>query len=328
MRLRTLSLFVFVLICSNLFSGNYDSIYVKKFNKKFTIRCGISTKNISFSLTPNTKTDSLKANPIVYKPNIHSYFNIGASWKFLGASISFKIPKPDDNERLYGKTNYADLRFGLIKKRFASSIYIKQYEGFYIDKPATIFPYWQTGQPYPQRTDIIYSSFGIEGYYVFKWKKYSLNAAFRQGEKQLKRSGSFMLKGDFSYIGIEGDSSLIPYTQAKYYNDMRGLKGSGFISGVISGGYTYVFILGKNWFFSPFLFTGFGYQAKGFIINETFIKHKTLFAFMDLKLTGGFNGNRFFSTFVFDAENYFMTEKEISFQSTGAVFDINIGYRF
>jgi hypothetical protein len=316
----------FFIISFSLFSGNYDSLYVKKFKQKFTVRFGISTKNLSFTLSPLKKADTLNASPIIYRPNIYSYFNIGGSWKFLGGSISFKIPKPAEDVRIHGKTNYADFRFGLMKKRFASSVYIKQYQGFYIDKPVTVFPEWQVGQPYPQRSDIVYTSFGIEGYYVFKWKKYSLNAAFRQSEKQLKGAGSFMLKGDYSYIGIESDSTLIPYTQAQYYNEMRGLRSSGFISGVISGGYTYVFILGKNWFFSPFLFTGFGYQAKGFMIDDTFIKNKTLFAFTDFKLNGGFNGNRFFSTFVFDAENYFMNEKEISLQTTGAIFDINIGF--
>jgi len=328
MKIRTFFLIILTSLCSDLFSGNYDSTYVKKFTQKFTIRCGISTKNLSFTIVPNKKTDSVKASPIIYRPNIYSYFNIGGSWKFLGGSISLKIPKTDEDVRLHGKSNYADIKFGLIQKRFASSIYIKQYQGFYIDKPATIFPGWQTGQPYPQRADIVYTSYGIEGYYVFKWKKYSLNAAFRQSEKQLKQSGSFLLKGDFSYIGVQSDSTLIPYTQARYYNEMRGLKSTGFLSGVISGGYTYVFKIGKNLFFSPFLFTGFGYQSKGFVVDETFIKSKTLFAFTDFKLTGGFNGNRFFSTFVFDADNYYMNEKEINFQTTGATFDINIGFRF
>ncbi len=328
MQKRILLVFLLSFICDCLYSGSYDSLYVKKFPQKLTIRYGISTKNTSFSITPANKADTLDANSIVYRPNIHTFFNIGGSWKFLGGSLSFKIPKSEEEIRLYGKTNYTDFRFGLMKKKFASSFFYKQYQGFYIDDPSTIYPEREKGQGYPQRTDIIYTSFGIEGYYVFKWKKYSLNAAFRQSEKQMKGAGSFMLKGDFSYIGIEGDSTFIPYTQAKYYSEMKGLRGSGFFSGVISGGYTYVFIFGKHWFLTPFLFTGFGYQLKGFLVDQNYSKNNTLFAFTDFKLNGGFNGNRFFSTFAFDAENYFMNEKEISLQSTGNIFDINMGLRF
>ncbi|OIP03732.1 MAG: hypothetical protein AUJ97_03980 [Bacteroidetes bacterium CG2_30_32_10] len=328
MRIRILLVIFSTFIWVHSFSGNYDSTYVKRFTEKFTIKCGISTKNISFTLSPIAKSDSLKASSIIYRPNVYSYFNIGGSWKFLSGSISFKIPKGKDNVQLHGKTNYADFRLSLIKKRFAASAFLKTYQGFYINDPNKVFPEWQNGQPYPQRKDIYFNTIGLEGYYVFSWKKYSLNAAFRQGEKQLKHSGSFLLKGDLSYIGIGGDSSLIPYTQSVYYNEMKGLQSGDFLSGVISAGYTYVFTIGKQWFASPFLFSGIGYQKKALATNEQIINNKNFLSFLDFKMTGGYNGNNFFSTIILDAENYFMNEKEISFQTSGVTFDLNIGYRF
>jgi len=310
------------------YSGNYDSLYVRVFPYDFTLRCGISSKDVSIILTPVNKADTLHASPIIYKPNINSYFYVGGSWKFLGGSISFKIPKTDEDTRLRGSSEYFDFRFGLTKKRFATSVYLKQYQGFFIERPQTIYPQWQSGQAYPRRSDIIYSSIGLEGYYVFNWKKYSIRAALNQSDKQLKHSGSFMLKADYSYIGIQSDSALIPSTQADFYPEMKGLRSCGFLSGVISAGYAYVFTIGKNWFVSPFLFTGFGYQARGFYVDENFIKKNNLFAFTDFKLNGGFNGTRFFYTFNFDVENYFMNEKEIKLQTSGALFYLNIGFRF
>ncbi|NVO03127.1 MAG: DUF4421 family protein [Bacteroidetes bacterium] len=318
-------LVLFLIMTSRLFAEGFDSSYVKQFDHKLTLKGDLSSKTLSFSLMSAVPDSTSRT--VNYLPNVNSSFGFGFSYKFISISISFKIPKSDSLMIKRGSTKYTDIQMSIYKRKFFFNAGFKTYKGFYISNPQDIYQGWSDSLPNPHRADLEYDAIGLQACYLLNGKKYSLKSSFNYTEQQQKSASSFMLLGDLSYIGVKGDSCIIPPSQNSSYGNLKGLSKVEFLSFVVSAGFTYNFIIQKKIFINPMLFSGIGTQLRGFQADSSSITTTSMFGLLNFKLSTGYNGNRFYIGFVFDALNYLMNAKEINFSSKNTYYTLNLGVR-
>jgi hypothetical protein len=320
-----LIILVLFLLSTDSIASGFDSLYIKQFKHKFSIKANTSTRSLSFSIK-SAIPDSLNRT-ITYVPNVNSTFGLGISYKYSSFTISFKIPKSQIENDKFGKTTHTDIQLSFYRRKFYLSAFYKKYKGFYLSNPKDIYPNWNDSLAFPIRSDMQYDAIALQGGYVFNGKKYSLRSSTNYTEQQVKSASSFLMNGDLSVINIKGDSCIIPAPQNQYYGKLKGLTSTAFLSFVVSAGYTYNFVIKKRFFINPILFTGIGTQVRSFQADSGSVSAISLFALLNFKLSLGYNGDRFFTGIVYDGTSYFMDSKEVNFTTTNSIFTLNIGVR-
>ncbi|MEI7594996.1 MAG: DUF4421 family protein [Bacteroidota bacterium] len=323
--LLTCILFIILLSASAIPS---DSLFIGRYAKKYSLKLFVSSRNTSFSLRPNSPIDSIKSKVVYYIPNLGYSIGLAASYKFFVVSLSVKIPNSTKDESIYGSTSYQDFQIHLYQPKIGAATYYRRYKGFYIDKPQNIITHWNSGDALPQRPDIEMEDIGLNAFYVFNDKEYSLRAAYRQTEKQIKSASSFLIKADFNKVNITGDSSFLPSQVESYFGNMQGLKAMSFTSFGVMAGYTRTKVIKKNYYFTPSIFVGPGYNIKYFDTKISDYYNNTLSLKFNLRLGAGYNTSKNIFGFLFETDANLMPEKEIRFQSTFFTLNVFYGRRF
>jgi len=320
--------FIFLFLSITSYCQDYDTNYVQPYKHKLNIRTLLFTKSASFSIKSTSNIDSLNSKTVKYIPNVASLFGLGLSYKYFSMIFAFKLPISDAQLNKYGKTTYSDMQINIYKRKYLFSGYIRNYKGFYINKPKEIYPDLADTLPNPSRRDLNYYSMGMECYYFFNNSKYSLKSSFSNVERQLKSASSFLLKGDMSYSYIEGDSCIIPYTQNDKFGNLKGLNYFGFASIGITAGYTYNFVIKRNFYINPFLFTGIGVQIKEF--NADLGKSSSIAGYGNsgLRISAGYNGNRYYLGLILDLAGSSQNQEQIKFETSTFLLALKAGFRF
>jgi hypothetical protein len=82
---------------------------------------------------------------------------------------------------------------------------------------------------------------GIGAFYNFN-DRYSANAAFSQGERQLSSAGSFVIDSSVAFTQIAMPVSIVPQSQLAYYSDLDNYRGGDYWLWVARLGYGYNFL--------------------------------------------------------------------------------------
>lgn len=237
-------------------SSNIDTIYIKDMSHKLSIRILTVNKFASFDIKDND-LDSL----VSYSPNRSLNLGFGVNYKWFGLWLAFNFPFINNDDDLYGETKRFDAITSIFLRKLAIDFYLSSYRGFYIENPESYLPEWEEGMAYPQRSDISTIKIGGSCTYAFKYRKYSTKAAFIQTELQKKSAGSFLLGGYFSYFGISGDSSFVPYELREIYNPNLLFNDLSVYGGGLTFGYSHTFVLWKIFYISLTLVPGISIQG-------------------------------------------------------------------
>lgn len=236
--------------------SNIDTAYIKDLSHKLSIRILSVNKFTSFDIKDND-VDSL----VSYSPNRNLNLGFGVNYKWFGLWVAFKFPFINNDDEKYGETKRFDAITSIFLRKLAIDFYLSSYRGFYIENPESYLPDWESGMPYPQRQDITTTKIGGSCTYAFKYQKYSTKAAFIQTEIQKKSAGSFLLGGFFSYFGIRGDSSFVPYELKDIYDQALMFNYLSVYGGGVTFGYTHTFVLWKKFYISFSLVPGVAIQG-------------------------------------------------------------------
>jgi len=307
---------------------NYDTTYVEGFGRKWGIRTFIATRTLDFSFKPVSSIDSIRNMELRYVPNVAASIGFGVFYKNTSLNISVRLPRSEEDVFKRGNTSYQDYRVNLINRRFGGNAYYTRYEGFYLDKPHIIYPDIDPDEPYPFRKDMIMEKMGGELFYIFNEKEFSLNAAYKQTERQVKSAGSMMVLADLSLMNVYADSSLIPESVEMLFSDISGFSSGSFTTFGVLAGYTYSFIIHKWFFVVPSLFTGPGYQWRDLDMGEEDLIDSKLMMKANLRLTTGYNGDKVFTGFMFMMDNNFMPQEQATLRSSLYSMNMFVGMRF
>ncbi|NIG53633.1 DUF4421 domain-containing protein [Chitinophaga sp. Cy-1792] len=232
-----------------------DTAYLKDLTEDLTFRFYGSRKYSKYDIV-----DIKKKKDILYRPNSPFNIGFGANYKFIGLNLGFNFPFVNRHNDKYGKTNYLDLQSHVYLRKLVIDLYASVYKGFYVANAEQVYGKDYTSQnPYPQRPDMRNTTLGLNTQYIFNDKKFSYRAPNLQNEYQKKSAGSLIVGGDFFYVKVKGDSSLIPSNIADtgFLHDIHYYR-TDIFSSTANVGYAYTLVIERHWFVSLSVTGGIG----------------------------------------------------------------------
>lgn len=233
-----------------LFSSETDTNYIVDYSRDLTTRIFGSQKSASFRLVDGSVKKSLN-----YLPNERFLIGIGANHGILGLNIGINFPFINDDDDLYGTTDYINWTTRIIARKIYIDIILQYYKGYYLVNSYEMIRDWPAVDEYMIRPDLSTFSIGLSGQYIFNNKKFSYRAGFLQNEWQKKSAGSLLAGGEIYYHIMSGDSSMVPLNMVynSFFHNQHFKKVEILSIGPLIG-YAHTFVLKKHWFLSLSLY--------------------------------------------------------------------------
>lgn len=295
--------------------------FVESYSHYFFIGPLLKKNNLDFDLVSADdpkKSYNFKAN--------HAFslgFNINLFDVNLG--IVFPVPLETKSEQLFGRSDVKDFQLTAISKRWFADVYFQKYNGFYVQSSDVAIP---SGQPFPQRPDLVTNNSGMSFAYVFNHKKFSLRAPYLFSERQKISKGSFLFSYVLSSFTMAADSALIPAAKWMAWGDGARVNDVRFTSLGIAPGYSHTIVLDK-FFLNVTLVLGpahywVRYQDEtGVDRNDIRIDSYSLG-----RIGIGYNGDRFFGGLSITSQARNVTYESTTFQNSISTVRLVAGFRF
>ena len=226
------------------YSGRCDGGNFRNYDDLFVLRLFLEVPIYNFTFedtSPDKSSTAVAGKDIDFEPNVSSNIGLGLSYKGYGISGSLPLPNTNKDTRIYGDTNYFDFQFYFVSRHWGADFFYQNYSGFYLKEPGNFDASFTEGQVHPQYNDLRIFNIGVGGFYNFN-EKYSANAAFSQGERQLTSAGSFVLDSSVSFTRISNNENIVPASQISLYPDLADYRGGEYVLWVLRPGYGYNFV--------------------------------------------------------------------------------------
>ncbi|MFA8435881.1 MAG: DUF4421 family protein [Marinifilaceae bacterium] len=245
-------------------------------------------------------------------PNVKSNFGLALSYGNYGLSYSVRLANSQQDPTIYGGTKYKDLSFSYYSSRFGGEVYYSAYKGFYTDEKKLdqirIFPNLKT------------RTMGFNLFYAAN-RKYSLKAAFKAGEQQLRSRGSIIVATSYRYTRLSNLNEILTP------NGLPTIESGKFRSISLTLGYGYTFVK-RKFYLATGALIGPGLEFQQINDKDKTENTQNISFRMLAKSALGYNGNRFLCFFGFsvDAETIYLSTFDLS--QNAYEMSLNIGYRF
>ncbi len=302
---------------------NVDTTYIKSYKDKFFVWPVAKNRSLSFRLEdPETAGRNVE-----FKPNSATGLGLGVYLFDLGIEFTLPVPKPKDQEDLYGHTRSTDLQLNILSRRWGGDVVYQRYKGFYLFNTQPTVP---PGYPYPQRPDIVTENLGINGVYVLNNShRFSLRSSFTFADRQLKSSGGWLLSGSFNLFEIDGDSAIVnPFYQV-LLGQTRSFTSLDYRTYAIAPGYAHNFIIRKKFFFS--LLVAVGPAVNDFRYFDTNGERHSathVNSYIDARAALGYANDKFFAGLTISSQTRNVVFDEVRFGSVTTTGRILFGWRF
>lgn len=304
----------------------YDTNYIKNQKHKLTITIPVAKKFYGFSLTDLEKKRTMRFSP-------NNYYHVGFNFSNIILTFGFSPGIKFGAKPNRGNTSSTDFQLTIIGRKVITDLNYQSYNGFYIYNTSDFKISETAGDTIVVRPDINVTSFGINTYYVFNSRKYSLRGAFSFTDVQKKSAGSFMAGVYHSHVVFSSnDSSFI---RSPFMNNfspiLRQINQISQISAGLSGGYGYTFVIYKKFSYSIAVNLGLGAQKTYY---RTIDGHDESFKLnlatnMNAKNALRYDNMRFFVGVLATYDNNFAFN-EVMFNNTKYIARVVgfVGYRF
>ena len=258
-----------------------------------------------------------KAEALNYHPNIMGSIGAHLSYKFIGLSLSFKLPKSSE----YNPTKMTRFVIDITGNRIRFNIGFVHYKGMYL---SNYKDFNNTGFSYPNMT-ITRLFWGSQ--FIFS-KRFSYKAAFKQTERQKKSAGSFLLRfGDVFHI-LSNDSSFIIASQQAYYKTSKDINNMVSNTFNIAPGYAYTLVISPYFSMSSILAGGLGLHIQSYSIdNHPHIALRLPWYFYNQTVIG-YNSDSFFCRISYTIESNTIRLPDANFNIFNNYFLLSAGYRW
>lgn len=231
----------------------YDTVYVKDHSRLLTGRLFLGTRYDRLRLG-----SSAGAKPLVFSSNNRYSLGMGIGYRGLAVALAVGLPGPEQAREKRGRTRYWGTRADLHTRRWATTLLLHRYKGYYLSSHSLRDLAWQQGSTFPTRSDLRVFEMGLNTLHVFNHQRFSYRAAFHQDTRQLQSQGSWLAGGFLTYRHLRADSSLVPRLLAPYFDDGLHLRRGGFTEVGLSGGYAYTHVIRQRFFVTASLVGGLG----------------------------------------------------------------------
>jgi hypothetical protein len=251
-----------LLICTNeasaqIFSEEseikYDTNYIQVYKDELTTRLFLSQKQTGYRLSEKYFNSGL-----AYKTNPNLLMGIGYTYSFLTLNLAVKLPLLNGDDDIYGESTYIDLQTHTIFRSYIVDFYLQWNKGYYVSNPDELLDDWDSGQPYPLRSDLRTNIIGLNVQYLFNSDRYSYKASFVQNEFQKRSAGSPIVGLESHWMLGMGDSLLIPgaFINANILDDYPDFNQVDMFNVGLNGGYAYTFVMKQRIYLSASVIVG------------------------------------------------------------------------
>ncbi len=279
-----------------------------------------------FNRNPNNQITINGINNITYNPNDANTQGIRFQHKWLGIAFGYSPKQLQDEER--GTTEEMDLHLFIYGRRNYVDLYYIGYTGFYIENYKQNDSLNKNYNSFPLLPNMSVNGLGVNYFYVFNHKKYSLRSSYLMNEIQRKSAGSFILGLSANSLSISNPINETPQLLAQTLPEEKLIKGR-FYGASILPGYAHTFIYKKIFFtIAPTL--GFVAQHQNFTNADNRTRVRNTLAFRSVgRIALGYNSNRFYAalTGVNDSYNYRLAPK-VQLHTQLSEARLVVGYRF
>lgn len=304
---------------------NKDSLYYATRSKFITDKTGELGVSI-FNRNPDNQITISGVHATTYNPNDANTQGIRLQHKWLGIAFGYSPKSIQDKSR--GSTQGLDFHVFMYGKRNYFDAYYLGYTGFYIENYRRNDNLKNNFSSFPLLPNMQVNGIGLNYFYVFNHKKYSLRSSYLLNEIQKRSAGSFILGFSVNALGIVNPLNDLPQLMIQSLPEEMLVSGK-FYGGSILPGYAHTFILRKLFFtIAPSL--GFVAQHQNFTNADDKTRNRNTLAFRSIgRIALGYNSNRFYAalTGVNDTYNYQLAPK-VQMQTQISEARLIVGYRF
>ena len=260
MRISLIILLLFISLFSSAQLKEYykkynkqDTSYIKPLKHRFMVSPAISLRTGSIAI----KSKEANAENVVYRPNIPARIGLGGVLEGVYLGFSLKMPSYINNK---GNTEVTSWYFSTQTKflNWGLDFYWLGNRGLYFANNKKLFVEGAQKNLKYFRPDISTLDVGLSTHMIFS-EKFSLKAALQLSEKQIKSAGGFAVKIDMNYSNFRSDSSIVPYFQREYYDDISEFIRGNYYNIRLRPGYGYTFVK-KDFYVSSLIYAGIGFQ--------------------------------------------------------------------
>ncbi|HEY5691739.1 MAG TPA: DUF4421 family protein [Cyclobacteriaceae bacterium] len=295
--------------------------FIESYSRYFFLGPLIKRNNLEFNIL--SAVDIKKS--YTFKAN-HTYslgFNLNLFDVNLG--IVFAVPLGTKSEQLYGSSDVSDLQLTAYSRRWFADAYYQKYNGFYVQSPDVVIP---TGQPFPQRPDLVTRNLGMSFAYIFNHEKFSLRAPYLFSERQKVSKGSFLVSYVLSAFNMEADSALIPSSRWNEWGEGASVNELRVTSLGLAPGYSHTFVI-KKFFLNMTLALGPAHYWVLYKEAASSAQNDIRIDFYSLVRVGiGYNGERVFSGLSVTSQSRSLTYERTTFQNSISTVRFVVGFRF
>ncbi|TRX56248.1 DUF4421 domain-containing protein [Fulvivirga sp. M361] len=297
--------------------------YIRSFEDKFYIKPLLTARSLSLTF----EEENNRFRDIEYTPSINTYLGFGFYLFDVGFELSFQVPNDSQDELTYGRTKAFDVQANIYLNKWGADVAVQNYSGFYFEDPESHFSQWQSGDPFPQRSDLEMRNLQFNTFYIFNHEKFSYRSAFNQADMQLKKAGSFLLGISASSFRFSADSSLMPFESRSMLEENATLRaGRATVLGLLPG-YTHNFIH-EQLYLNLSLSLGPAHLWTRYTTENLEQDDIAIRAIFNVRAAAGYNSDTFFGgiSLVSQSVNYAIDNLNVIGSSGNIKFFI--GYRF
>ncbi len=297
---------------------------IEFFPKNFLVRVKFIYPLVSVNVTNRSGG---KGSKFVYLPAMPGVVGLALKIKRIYISGGIELPASEELKKKYGISKFRNININFQGRIIQWGLFYRDYDGFYLNTYKNYYPNWnQDSLGYPKTKGLRIIEAGLNLLFNFN-KKFSMNAAFAQGERQKKSAGSFLMGFSERYQRINSDTSFVPPTQGEFYPNLDKFKYGNFLTTLISVGFGYQFVM-KKFHFTPVVMTGTGVQFQNYAQT-----HKSRFrinipTYASARAQLGYNGDHFFTNIIYMTEFNTIPIKESRIRLFHNWFEVGAGMRF
>ncbi len=216
-----------------------DSNYVELLPNLWSIRVLGVVKNQGNSILNRSSGTTVR-----YRPT-NTFPGAGFTYKFLlvDLGVNLKLNKEDVTQRF-------DFQGTIMGRKYIIDAFIQVYQGYQLVNAAELETRF--------RDDLQVSQFGVNFVRTFGGAKLSLRSAFIGSEIQKKAVGSFVAGGFFSNFHLRADSSVVPVSRARDFNEYAQIDQIDLLNFGVSAGYAYAQVFPKHYILFLAVLPGLG----------------------------------------------------------------------
>lgn len=306
----------------------YDSNYIQKYGSNIiSLAPLISAPTFSTAYAPKKEGSENKFN--LYRPYLRDIIGFTFSYRAITFSAKVKGRISPEDENLYGKTKYNLYRLRLYTNAFIFDFFHNSFNGLSDRNTGAYNNTLPDDAPFVIRPDLRTRYTKLKVLYIFSHKKFSYRAAFRFTERQKKSKVSAYLSSHLYRLSNWGDSSFFNKGQEGAFGHMQDLKTLRVNSIGIGPGYIATIVWHK-WFFSfraEILGNLFHHKAQN--VEDAILSKGWRGGVMgDVALSCGYNGDRFYATFISSVDRNLINLPHINATTSFFNNELSVGMRF